>query len=90
MKISDVLKKIIGYLAIFFSGIATFLFYRNRRQRLDENKQLCSSVGEGITSSKESIRNVSDRIGDLAEQSQSIADIVRKYDKRECETKSDQ
>ena len=103
MKISDVLKKIIGYVVVFFSGIVTFLFYRNRRQRLDENKQLCSAVGEGVTSTKESIgrvedsvKDVSDRIGrvegsigNLSEQSQSAADIVRKYNEGEFETKGD-
>lgn len=103
MKVSDFLKKIIGYIVVFFSAIVTFVFYRNRRQRLDQNKQLCSAVGEGVTSAKESIgrvedsvKGVSDRIGrvedsigNLAEQSKSVADIVREYNEGEFETKGD-
>lgn len=89
MKISDFFKKVVGCIVVFFTAIGTFVFYRNRRQRLDQNKQLCSAVGEGITSSAESIKNVSDRIGDLSEQSQSVADIVREYNEGEFETKGD-
>ena len=90
MKISDFFKKVVVSIVVFFSAIVTFVFYRNRRQRLDQNKQLCSAVGEGITSSAESIKNVSDRIGDLSEQSQSVADIIREYNERELKTKGNE
>lgn len=90
MKVSDFLKKIIGYIVVFLTAIGTFVFYRNRRQRLDQNKQLCSAVGEGITSSAGTIKNVSDRIGDLSEQSQSVADIVREYNERELKAKGNE
>ena len=67
-------------------SVCSFIFCRHRRTGLGTGSSVCSEVGKDITTvksdigdSQSEIRTVTDRLNELSEQSESVADIIRKY-----------